>query len=357
MWQGSLDSLRSLGMTQMSPRDDNQSPLSPPPRESALGSANAVAQHAMKKLALAILFLAALPMAAQLNDTYIIPAAANIPGLFNTRWMTQLSIFNPQLDHALKVSVTFLPTEGGNSSEALITVPPNSVAFTDNALKEIFNFDVAGGALLVATFPEDNPSVPDNVIDRAFLVTTNTFNNSPSGTYGQTIPGVWTGLQDYSTDGISAVAHGVRHIAKFGWRTNFGAVNLGSTSVTLRVNVYDKNGNTLVKNATYTIPAEAHIQRQLPVEVDHGSVEFFVDDSSHKAVVFPYVSTIDQLSGDPTYQTPTLLATASSLFSANSTKKATVMDLSNLGKKITNAEAREARDRATRIGEVTLREK
>jgi len=310
----------------------------------------------MKKLAIAILLLAALPMAAQLNDTYIIPAAANIPGLFNTRWATQLSIFNPQLDHTLKVSVTFLPTNGGKSYEALITVPPNSVAFTDNALKEIFNFDVAGGALLVATFPEDNPTVPDNVVDRAFLVTTNTFNNSSSGTYGQTIPGVWTGLQDFNSDGISAVAHGIRHIARFGWRTNFGAVNLGSKSVILRVNVYDPNGNTLVKKS-YTIPAEAHFQDQLPVEVDHGSVEFFVDDSSHNAVVFPYVSTIDQLSGDPTYQTPTLLATANSLFSASSAKKATVMDLGNLGKKITNAEARVARDRASRIGEVALHEK
>jgi len=305
----------------------------------------------MKKAIFAILLLAALPMTAQLNDTYIIPAAANIPGLFNTQWATQLSIFNPQLDHTLKVSVTFLPTNGGKSSEALITVPPNSVAFTDNALKEIFNFDVAGGALLVATFPEDNPTVPDKVVDRAFLVTTNTFNNSSSGTYGQTIPGVWTGLQDYTNDGISAVAHGVRHIAKYGWRTNFGAVNLGATSVKLRLNVYDRNGNTLVKNATYTIPAEGHYQSQLPIEVDHGSVEFFVDDSTHNAAVFPYVSTIDQLSGDPTYQSPTLLATASSLFTAKNA------DPTTLGKKITNAEARIARDRATRIGEVTLRER
>src|SRR6185295_14968 len=135
-------------------------------------------------------------------------------------------------------------------------------SFADNALSEIFNIS-GSGALIVATFPEDNPGVPDNVIDRAFLVTTNTFNNSSAGTFGQTIPGTWTGLQDYSTDGISAVAHGIRHIAKFGWRTNFGAVNLGSSAVTLRVNVYDANGNTVVKNATYTVLPQAHMQRAL----------------------------------------------------------------------------------------------
>lgn len=310
----------------------------------------------LKKVALAVLFLASLPLAAQLNDTYIIPAAAAVPGLFGTRWMTQLSIFNPQLDHTLKVSVTFVPTNGGKSYEALIAVPPNSVAFTDNALHEIFNFDVGSGALLVATFPEDNPGVPDKVVDRAFLVTSNTFNNSSGGTFGQTIPGVWTGLQDYNTDGISAIAHGIRHIAKFGWRTNFGAVNLGTSSVTLRINVYDSNGNTLVKNAAYPIPALAHTQLPLPIEVDHGSVEFFLDDPSKQAVLFPYVSTIDQLSGDPTYQSPTLLATASALFTA-AHKNASPLDVTNLGKKITNAEARLARDRATRIGDVVLREK
>jgi len=304
----------------------------------------------MRKFAVALLFTLALPLAAQINDTYIIPASANAPGLFNTRWMTQLSIFNPQLDYSLKVSVVYLPTDGGRALEALITVPANSVAFADNALSEIFNIS-GSGALIVATFPEDNPGVPDNVIDRAFLVTTNTFNNSSAGTFGQTIPGTWTGLQDYSTDGISAVAHGIRHIAKFGWRTNFGAVNLGSTSVTLRINVYDAKGNSIIRNATYPIRAQAHMQYQLPVEVDHGSVEFFVDDASKQSVVFPYTSTIDQFSGDPTYQTPTLLATAKSLFTASQRMAATT----SIGKKIGNAEARVAKESAMRIGEVTLR--
>lgn len=306
----------------------------------------------LRKLAAALLFVTALPLAAQINDTYIIPAAANTPGLFNTRWMTQLSIFNPQLDYPLKVSVVYLPTNGGRALQAIITVPANGVAFADNALSEIFNIS-GSGALIVATFPEDNPSVPNNVIDRAFLVTTNTFNNSSAGTFGQTIPGTWTGLQDYTTDGISAIAHGIRHIAKFGWRTNFGAVNLGSTPVTLRVNVYNANGAALIKNATYPIPAQAHVQWPLAVEVDHGSVEFFVDDATKNSVVFPYTSTIDQLSGDPTYQTPVLLATASSLFTTSAAKKAALATA--LGKKIGNAEARVARESAMSIGEVTLR--
>lgn len=292
--------------------------------------------------------LAALPLAAQVNDTYVIPVVGNVPGAFGTQWMSQFSLFNPQLDHALNVSVVFIPTGGGTSQEVLLNVPANSVVFTDNVLLEAFKVSNRTGSLLVATFPEDNPGVPNDVLSRSFLVTTNTFNNSPAGTFGQTIPGTWTGLQDYASDGISAVAHGIRHIARFGWRTNFGAVNLGDTNVTMRVTVYDADGRTVVKT-TYTVPRRGHMQSALPVEVDHGAVEFFVDDPSRKAVVIPYTSTIDQLSGDPTYQSPTLLASAKVLFS-----KRGMPDPASLGRKITIDDARLLRAAAQRKGFVFL---
>src|SRR4029077_9768829 len=125
------------------------------------------------------------------------------------------------------------------------------------------------------------------------------------------------------------------------WRTNVGAVNLGRSNVTLRVNVYGADGATLLKDATLDIPALGHRQASLPAEVDGGSVEFFVDDPSNQAVVFPYSSTIDPLSGDPTYQGPTLLASAKILFKRGLTQPAT------LGKKIDIDFARGIRATAT----------
>jgi hypothetical protein len=290
-----------------------------------------------------LLALAALPAAAQVNDTYVIPVAGLAPGAFGTQWQTQLSIMNPQIDHTLRVSMTFIPTGGTRGSEAFVDIPANAVYLTDNVLKDVFNTS-GSGSLLIATFPEDNPTVPNAVLDRAFLVTSNTFNNSRSGTYGQTIPGVWTGLQG---DGISAIAHGVRNIAKDGWRANVGAVNLGRSSVTMRVTVYDYNGNTVRSNMPFILPPLAHLQQALPVEVDSGSVEFFLDDPSGQAVVFPYVSVIDQFSGDPAYQTPILLASAKSLFA----KKAAVRT-ADVGKKIDIEIARSVRENAVRLGAV-----
>ena len=298
--------------------------------------------------------LLALPAAAQVNDTYIIPVAANVPGAFGTRWMTDFSVFNPQLDWPLVVSVVYLPTGGGAGYEEQIVLPPNTTAASANILHDLFGVQ-GSGALLVATFAEDNPRVPNTVLDRAFLVTTSTYNNSRNGTFGQTIPGVWTGLLDVDSDGISAVAHGVRNVSRAGWRTNVGAVNLGRCQVTLRVTVYNADGQRILNQAPFFVPPLGHLQDRLPIEVDSGSVEFFVDDpcandDEDYAVVFPYTSTIDQLSGDPTYQSPTLLASPNSIFA----KAGFQVDPLNVGKKIDSSYARNVRALAERRGQAKL---
>lgn len=299
---------------------------------------------------LAALFLGffSLPLAAQVNDTYVIPAAANVPGAFGTRWMTQFSVFNPQ-SYKLRIAVVFVPTGGGAGLDATFDVPANAVAFSDNVLHDLFNLG-GTGALLVAAFPEDNPGVENSVVARAFLVTTDTFNNSPGGTFGQTIPGVWAGLMDFQSDGITAIAHGIRNIPRQGWRANVGAVNLGRNNVRLRVSVYDIDGNTILSKAPFDIPPMGHFQDGLPVQVDRGAVEFFLEDVSQQAVVFPYVSVIDALSGDPTYFSPTLLATPKVLFN-----KAAAADTTAVGKKITIDDARAVRENAKHVGVMQLK--
>lgn len=296
-----------------------------------------------------------MPLAAQVNDTYVIPAAANGAGQFGTRWMTRFSVFNPQLDYPLVVSVVYIPTGGAQGIEELIEIPANSIAWSDNILEDLFDVE-RGGSLLVASFPEDNPGVPDDVVSRAFLVTSDTYNNSRTGTFGQTIPGVWTGLLDYDDSGISAVAHGIRNLQSEGWRTNIGAVNLGRCSVNLLVSVYDADGVRILNQLPMSVPPLGHIQDRLPVEVEAGAVEFFLqdpctaDDNAY-AVVFPYTSTIDQLSGDPTYQYPTLLASPGSIFSKTTAFK---VDTMSIGKKIDSTFARNVRANAERRGKAKL---
>ncbi len=290
-----------------------------------------------------------IPVAAQVNDTYVIPAAANAPGAFGANWKTQISIFNPQLDRDLKVTIVFVPTGGAKGDAYTITLPANSMAFSDNILADSQFTQSETGALLIYTDTADNPNT--TVLQRSFLVTSNTYNDLRSGTYGQTVPGVWTGLQDFNSDGISAVAHGIRHITAQGWRTNVGAVNLGRCNATLLVSVYDVDGKTLVDKAPFVLPPIAHMQESLGEivpQLDRGSVEFMVSDpcasdSNNAAVVFPYTSTIDQLSGDPQYQFPVLLADPKSIFSA-------AAKTVQVGKSIDNVRAHEIREAANDRG-------
>lgn len=299
----------------------------------------------------ALVTVASLPAMAQLNDTYVIAAAGNQQGGFGTHWMTRFSLFNPHLDTTLQVSVSFLPTGGAPGPEKLVELPPNSMAYSDNILDDLYGIQ-GSGSLLVATFPDDNPDVPDDVLSRSFLVTSDTYNNTGNGTYGQSIPGVWSGLLDYDSDGISSVSPIVRNNGTF--RTNVGAVNLGSCGVNLLVSVYDGDGHTIVSKAPLLIPPYGHNQAPLPVGISVGSVEFFVDDpcaadNTRYAVVFPYTSTIDNRTGDPTYTTPILLAEPGILFA-----KGQKIDPTTLGKKIDTTYARNVRDQTQRTGAAKL---
>jgi hypothetical protein len=315
------------------------------------------------KLLLALLLcFASVSAFAQITDTYVVTAAANTQGQNNTRWLTQLSIFNPHLDYPLTVSVTLLRTGGAPGTEKLIEIPPNATFITDNAMVDIFN--TAGtGSMLLATFTEDNEQLPDDeVISRAFLVTSNTYNNA-DGTYGQTIPGVWTGLLDFEYDNITSIAHGIDNSSALKFRTNVGAVNLGRCAITIYVSVYNADGDTIVQDAPFGVPPLAHWQDRLPVSLEGGSVEFLVqdpctDDEEKYAVVFPYTTTIDDISGDPRYQTPTLLASPGLIFGKKGTTSkvsaAVLADPTKAGKRIDTAYARQVRASVSRGGKVEL---
>ncbi|MHB0969380.1 MAG: hypothetical protein ACYC7A_07980 [Thermoanaerobaculia bacterium] len=305
-----------------------------------------------------LLCLIALPVFAQVSDTYVIPAVGKVQGGAGTNWLSDVYIMNPQR-HALNVSVVFLPTASEFQYEVIVPVPANATAFIDDAVGTLFS-RATTGSLLLATFPEDNPGVPDKMIDRAFLVNSKTFNSLAAGTFGQSIEGSFTGLFDFNYDQITAIATGVQNWGTNrvnGFRTNVGATNLGDSSVTMRVFVYDAVGNE-VRNIPFFIPPTTHMQDALPVTLQGGSVEFRIEDdlywndASKYAVVFPYVSIVDNRTGDPIYVKPVLLADTGTLYGKGAKEAAAI--LQNPGRKLTLADARRVAERATSLGEVKL---
>jgi hypothetical protein len=305
------------------------------------------------KIAVGFLFFLVLTVSAsaQVYDTFVIPVVGSTSGANNLRWMTELSLFNPQA-YSLKVSVTWLPTGLDNGAEVLVTVPSNTTLYTADVLGDFYH-TIGTGGLLVATFKEDNPGVPDTILDRAFLVRTNTYNKTSNGIYGQAIPGEIAGMMDFDFEKVSAIATGINNwgsIGTSGFRTNIGALNLGRYSVSIYVNVYDAAGHTLAKDLRFDVPPLAHMQDRLPTTVQNGSIEFFVvdDDPAHSAVVFPYASIADNRTGDPIFVEPILLASPKYLY-GNAGKMGSVSPL-EVGKKIDSALARSIREKATRLG-------
>lgn len=260
------------------------------------------------------LLLVAVPLSAQISDVYIVPAAADSPGI-GTYWMTDFHAMNPQA-YPLRATLVYLPTGGTVGSAFKFDIGANETVWADNIVAEFDDATVTTGSLLLAVLPEDNPGVAeDDYLGLSLVLQTRTFNTTSSGTLGQGIPGAITGLLDLELDGLTAIATGVRHFGApevSGFRTNVGALNLGRSDVTLHVTTFNADG-VEVNSSPFVLPPQGHWHEPLPVTVDHGSIEFWVEDPEPNAddFVFPYVSIVDNRTGDATYIEPKLLAAPS----------------------------------------------
>ncbi len=268
---------------------------------------------------LLLLFLFSIPAAAQISDVYILPAMGNTPGAGNTFWVNDFHIMNPQ-SYPLKVTLTYIPTGSGQAKSFTLTINSNETQWAENILAE---FDVVNqtGSLLVWVDPEDNPTVPDDTAALGVVVSSRSFNERSTGTVGQGVPGVMTGLADYDLDQISAIATGVSTwgaVGVDGFRTNVGGVNLSDVSTTLWVSVISDEGIEVARRP-FTINPGTHYQEALPTTIEHGTLEFWVQfpadySPTFADLVIPYASVVDNRTGDPTYLNPTLLAVPSTLW-------------------------------------------
>lgn len=290
----------------------------------------------------AFALIATTPLFAQISDTYVVPVVGNTAGDRGTRWATEMHIFNPQ-PHRLNISIVFVPSGGSQAMEAVVTAEPNMTLFSENLLSDLFGAS-GTGAVSVAAFPEDNTNLPPNdILKRSFVVGSRIYNNAATGTFGQRVPGALIALME---DDITAIADGIRNSTASDFRTNVGAVNLGRFSVTMYVQVYGPSGNALGSPLQFSLPPLGHAQDRLPVTVDHGSAEFWIDDSDpqRSALVFPYASVIDNRSGDAIYISPTLLAFPSELAPLSEGKRTRELP------KISIDTARDVRATAIRAG-------
>lgn len=248
-------------------------------------------------LMLAVVSVAA-TASAQMSLQWIVPAAANTVGLNGTDWHTDLSLHNPH-DTTLPVVVQFLPSDTDNSVADTLYVdlgPWQTVNLWNVLGPDHFAATGTGSLLVFADW-----SLPCDGADCDFLVTSRTYTLDPDGgvgEFGQTIPGTspWQGV-DWSTLGYAAgiLNDGVS------FRSNYGIASWTADWTTVAVDVQDADG-TIVERLTVDVPPFGHVQRRLPTPIEGGSVVFWLDDGPDDAMVWGYVSVVDQVTGDASFQ-------------------------------------------------------
>ena len=244
----------------------------------------------MRKMILVLsLTVACAASAAQISDFYVLPVVAHTSGANGTSWRTDVSIQNIQ-STPLTVEMSLVGTGEGllDNIFALpdVTVPAGGSVIVADVLQ---NQTQTSGALLVGG-------------NQAFALTSRTYDKTPVGTMGQTVPPA----TDVASDGTSATStlYVPGLIANANFRTNLGLVMSATSPMTVEVSIRGANGQTLGAR-TFNVAAgmTTHVQFGTPsvAAAPFDAAGAVVRISSGTGTVIAYASIVDNATGDASF--------------------------------------------------------
>ncbi len=235
----------------------------------------------------------------ELTWVYVIPAAANTPGLGGTDWHTDLTLYNPHTT-VLPVVLHFLPS-GRDNRSGVPTVELELGPWETLNLWDVLGphgFDARGktGALLVYA---DDQRVSCSGTACDFAVFSRTYTLNPSGgrgEFGQGIAGFPAAL------GLdrSVIAYLPQLTDDSSFRTNLGVASWSAAAVTVRVELQDEAGHILDRR-DHVVPPYGHIQWRVEHGVAGGTAAVYIVAGPSDAMVYPYASVVNWTTGDPAY--------------------------------------------------------
>jgi formylglycine-generating enzyme required for sulfatase activity len=222
----------------------------------------------------------------------MVPASAHAAGAEDTRWLTDLTIYNPGGSVAI-ASIFFLPAGADNARSRGVGVevlPGDSVALAD-VVEDMFEFSSATGAILIGA-------------DQPLLITSRTYNNAADGTFGQYVPGLSTSV----ALGQGDEARLIQLTRNADFRTNIGFANATGQALSVTVDLHRKNGDR-IKQKTYTVEPYGYLQKNDIIGTNVNDAYAIVSSSTAGAKYFTYASVVDNDSGDPVLVLPSTVAT------------------------------------------------
>ena len=242
------------------------------------------------------------------GDALIISSVGHLDGI-NSKWVSNVRVANITSSSA-KYQLTFIPDDPSRGvKQTIINVSSGATTALDDIVKTWYGVGAlgenGGGALVVqsVTFGKGAPS-PDDVSVPFAVVTSHTFNQTPTGTVGQYIAPVrFSNFVGRAIDSNhAATILSVQQIAQSNvFRTNFALLEGSGQPVSVLVSAYDSAGNKVLE-----VPVElrANEQRhfnsflaQNKISLSDGRLEARVTSGEGK--ITAYASVVDNVSGDP----------------------------------------------------------
>jgi len=236
--------------------------------------------------------LAAMTAVTVSAQTLIIPASANAEGANNTRWRTDLQV-KAQGDSGASFTVELLKHRKANTDPLSVdfTLAANESLGLANVVDNDFGF--TGTAALRITPSEGH-----------ILATSRTYNDAPSGTYGQTVPAVSTNKAIEFGDESALIQLARSPDPAAGFRSNIGFVSLTDTRTEVVTDLFLADGTAL---GTLTTQLKAFEYRQIN-DVFAGAGATDVADgyakirtTSEDGAFIAYASVVDNGSGDAVF--------------------------------------------------------
>lgn len=228
-------------------------------------------------------------------DGWVVPSAVHAPGLNQTRWRTDLWIFNPGLT-ALDLAVEFLPEDTDNwlvdHPTLELTIPAQGTAALEDVLVLIpgvvENNQAVIGSVLINRPEDDQQPVP--------VITSRTFNQQATGSFGQFVPAA--SVPPNASDRLFMT--GLSHTSES--RTNIRLANLGTEAVEVTLFVLSADGHWLGQPVYRTIEALSTTQINGIAEEAWAGTDlevFSVRVDTDVDSVLAWASVVDNLTGDP----------------------------------------------------------
>ena len=221
------------------------------------------------------------------SNIYVIPGSGHTPGVNGVRWVSDMVLWNggPEDAHA---NVFFLKSGQDNSgvTGTSVTVRAGTSLQLRDVVWSMFGQNQASGAILVGS-------------DQPLIVTSRTYNNASSGTYGQFIAGIPIG----EAIGAGQKVRLIQLTRTGNYRTNIGFTNVTNKALSIQVAMYRSDGS-MIATRSYTVQPYGFYQKTDIIGTDVPDAYAVMSSSTPGAKFFTYASVVDRRTGDPVFITP-----------------------------------------------------